>query len=88
MTSVFLGLTTAEMQKRYIYIYEIKDTVTKETRKKNRLNSFWSFFCIFLQTAKLYPNSFYFIKTLRDFPDLFINPLVPGVQEKVTHRFV
>lgn len=40
MTSVFLGLTTAEIQKRYIYIYEIKDTVTKETRKKNRLNSF------------------------------------------------
>lgn len=40
MTSVFLGLTTAEMQKRYIYICEIKDTVTKETRKKNRLNSF------------------------------------------------
>ena len=40
MTSVFLGLTTAEMQKCYIYIYEIKVTVTKETRKRSKLNSF------------------------------------------------
>ena len=84
MTSVFLGLTTAEMQKCYIYIYEIKDTVTKEEQVEQLLK----LFCIFLQTVKLYPNSFYFIKTLRDFPDLFINPLVPGVHEKVTHRFV